>query len=204
MFGHDGSVAPLKAYLKVLPSDSYLLVDDAHAAGMLGRTGRGTPELEGVSRRRIVQTITLSKAFGTYGGAILGSRKVCADIIARSRIFTGNTPLPLPLAAAALKSIQIMTADKTMRTRLEQNIAHVKSSLRAARIPVPENPSPIIPILPPNKKASAKLKRRLLAARIYPPFIQYPGGPKDGYFRFAISSEHTRKQLDAVIGALVG
>ena len=71
MFSHDGSVAPLRAYLKILPRDGLLLVDDAHGAGVLGKTGKGTPEFEKVSRRQIIQCITLSKAFGVYGGAVL-------------------------------------------------------------------------------------------------------------------------------------
>jgi len=105
MFSHDGSVAPLEAYLKVLPKDSLVLLDDAHGAGVLGKTGKGTAEYAGVSRRRIIQTVTLSKAFGVYGGAILATRRLREQIIARSRLFTGSTPLPLPLASAALEAV---------------------------------------------------------------------------------------------------
>ena len=105
MFSHDGSVAPLKAYLKILPRDALILVDDAHGAGILGDTGKGAVEWAGVSRQRIIQTITLSKALGTYGGAILGTRALRERIVTRSRLFVGNTPLPLPLANAALRAL---------------------------------------------------------------------------------------------------
>jgi 7-keto-8-aminopelargonate synthetase-like enzyme len=66
MFSHDGSVAPLSEYLKLLPRDGLLLVDDAHGAGVLGNTGGGAVELDGMSRQRVVQCVTLSKAFGIW------------------------------------------------------------------------------------------------------------------------------------------
>src|SRR5439155_13186649 len=73
MFSRDGSIAPLADYVRVLSRDAWMLVDDAHGAGVLGRTGKGSLEHAGVTRRRIIQTTTLSKAFGAYGGAILGT-----------------------------------------------------------------------------------------------------------------------------------
>ena len=99
MFAHDGSAAPLRDYLKVLPRTAKLLVDDAHGAGVLGAKGQGTLEHEGVGRSRIIQCVTLSKAFGVYGGAVLGSGTLRGKILSRSRAFIGCTPLPLPLAA---------------------------------------------------------------------------------------------------------
>ena len=202
MFSHDGSIAPLKQYLAALPARGMILLDDAHSAGVLGRNGRGTPELAGVSTRRIIQTITLSKGFGVYGGAVLGPRKLRDAIIARSRVFVGNTPLPLPLANAAIKSIAILKMDKTLRARLAKKTRLVKSNLAAAGFPVVDSPSPIIANIPANAKEASQQQRRQIANRIYPPFIKYPGGPESGYFRFAISSEHTAGQLSALIGAL--
>jgi len=202
MFSHDGSVAPLRACLKLLPRDAWLLVDDAHGAGVLGRTGKGALELEGVGRRRIVQTITLSKAFGVYGGAILCSRQVRDRIIARSRLFAGSTPLPLPLANAAIVALQILKQDKRLRARLARNAAFVKEALRRAGFALADNPGPIIPVHPKSRSESESLKRRLLTAGILPPFMTYPGTPKDGHFRFVISSEHSRSQLEALVKVL--
>jgi 8-amino-7-oxononanoate synthase len=196
MFSHDGSVAPLREYLAVLPRGGTLLVDDAHGAGVLGATGRGTPEHAGVPTSRIIQTITLSKAFGVFGGAVLGPKKLRTDIIARSRIFTGSTPLPPPLACAALKSLTILRVNNRIRRRLNRNVAHLRVKLRAGGIPVPEQPGPIIALAPRNQREAGRLVRLLLAAGIHPPFIKYPGGPENGYFRFAISSEHTLAQLN--------
>jgi glycine C-acetyltransferase/8-amino-7-oxononanoate synthase len=202
MFSHDGSVAPLKAYLEHLPKDGLILVDDAHGAGVLGKTGKGSLEAEGVSRRRIVQCVTLSKAFGAYGGAILGPPALRKQILERSRLFVGSTPLPLPLASAALKSVKVLKADKSLRQRLFQNSDYVKTALRAAGFEIPGSPGPIVPLHCKNQSEVTALRKDLLVAKIFPPFLKYPGGPAKGYFRFVISSEHSRAQLDNLVAVL--
>jgi 8-amino-7-oxononanoate synthase len=203
MFSHDGSIAPIKEYLQLIPKDGTLLVDDSHAAGVLGKTGRGTPEFTGADRARIIQTITLSKAFGVYGGAVLGPISLKENIIAKSRIFVGNTPLPLPLAHAAAVSVNLLKADKTLRRRLTTNIQYFKTKVRAAGYEVADTPSPVVPVLPSSSGQAERLKTSLLKASIHPPFIKYPGGPESGYFRFVVSSEHTKKQLNNLIDVLV-
>ena len=117
-------------------------------------------------------------------------------------MFVGSTPLPLPLASAALEGVRLLKADPGLRRRLAQNAAYVKTALREAGLPLVETPGPIVPLLPRRPSEAARLRRALLAAGIYPPFIKYPGGPPNGYFRFVISSEHTRSQLDALLRVL--
>ena len=227
MFSHDGSVAPLKAYLKILPYDGLILVDDAHGAGVLGNTGKGTPEYEGVGnflnggraaaaarggaaappppRRgpQIIQCVTLSKAFGVYGGAVLGPYELREKILKRSRAFIGSTPLPPPLANAALQSVKLLGRHgKKLRRCLNQNAALVKTALRAAGWEIPETPGPIAPLHTRTGTEARALKKHLLAAGIYPPFVKYPGGDANGYFRFVISSGHSRAQLDRLIAAV--
>jgi 7-keto-8-aminopelargonate synthetase-like enzyme len=202
MFARDGAAAPLAEYLEVLPKDALILVDDAHGAGVLGRTGKGTLEHAGVNRRRIIQTVTLSKAFGAYGGAILGSAPLRRRILDRSPMFIGSTPLPLPLANAAMTGVRLLKSNPGLRRRLLGNAAHVKMSLREPGLPLAETPGPIVLLVPANATDAAPLQRALLAAGIYPPFMKYPGGPQHGYFRFAVSSEHTRPQLDALLKVL--
>jgi 7-keto-8-aminopelargonate synthetase-like enzyme len=202
MFSRDGSAAPLREYLEVLPPDALMLVDDAHAAGVLGRTGRGSLELAGVSRRRIIQTVTLSKAFGAYGGAILGTAILRRQIIERSRLFVGSTPLPLPLANAALQGVGLLRTGRSMRFRLARNSAYVKGALTDAGMSLPETPGPIVALSPKDRRTSFKIQQALLAAGIYPPFIQYPGGPAGGYFRFVICSEHSQEQLEQLVEVL--
>jgi 8-amino-7-oxononanoate synthase len=203
MFSHDGSIAPIRDYLRLLPPTGTLLLDDAHGAGVLGLNGRGTPEHAGVSSKQIIQTVTLSKGFGVYGGAVLGPRALKEAIFSKSRLFVGNTPLPLPLANAAIASITLLRTDRSLRRRLADNTREFKTKLRDGGLTISDNPSPIVPVIPRDAKASARLKNRLLSAGIHPPFIRYPGGPESGYFRFVISSEHTSRQLEALLTVLL-
>ena len=202
MFSHDGSVAPLRGYLKILPARGLLVVDDAHGVGVLGATGQGTLEHAGVSRQRIVQCATLSKAFGAYGGVVLGSGALREKILEHSRLFAGTTPLPPPLAGAALTALRILRREPRRRTRLHQNALRVRARLRAAGWDIPEMPGPIVRLPPLEETQVGALKSRLLAAGIYPPFLKYGNSSASGYFRFVISSEHTRAQLDKLINLL--
>ena len=202
MFSQDGSVAPLKTYLKCLPREGMILVDDAHGAGVLGKKGRGTVEFEGVGRERIVQCVTLSKALGVFGGVILGTRELREKILERSRAFIGSTPLPLPLANAALHSLKILKGQgNALRKKLNHNAVYVKTALRAASVKFPETPGPIIAMFTEKPEQTEALKKRLLAAGIFPPFIRYPGFAH-GWFRFVISSGHSQAQLDKLIKVL--
>jgi 7-keto-8-aminopelargonate synthetase-like enzyme len=207
VFAHDGTIAPLREYVKILiffGSNGKILLDDAHGAGVIGQTGRGTPEFEEVPRKdqeRIIQTVTLSKAFGVYGGAILCSRALRGRMIAGSAMFAGSTPMPLPLVNAALRAIHVLKKDRSLRRRLNHNVAYVKTALRAAGLPVPRTPAPVIAVIPENPAQAAAIRRSLVASRIFPSLIKYPGGPAAGYFRFAISSDHTKRQLDDLLAA---
>jgi 7-keto-8-aminopelargonate synthetase-like enzyme len=201
LFSLDGAVAPLRAYLKILPRNGMILVDDAHGAGVMGKTGKGTPEHEGVGRERIIQCVTLSKAFGAFGGAVLSSRAVQAQIMARSRSFMGTTPLPPPLAGAALAALKILGRDTARRKRLFANLAWLRAQLRAAGWAIAETPGPLVRLPDLNDTDGARLKTALLAAGIYPPFLKYGAVPQ-GIFRFVISSEHTRAQLKQLAEAL--
>jgi len=203
MFSHDGSVAPLRDYLKILPARGIVLVDDAHGAGVVGATGRGSLEHEGVGRERIVQCVTLSKAFGVYGGAVLASRAQRGRIVERSRSFTGTTPLPPPLAGAALAALKQMRGSAARHKALLQNVFLVRTKLTGAGWALPETPGPIVRLPVMSGPEANLLKKRLLAAGIYPPFLRYGAASAQGAFRFVISSEHTRRQLECLIAALV-
>jgi len=141
----------------------------------------------GISRKNVIQTITFSKAFGVYGGAILCTGEFRRGLIARSSALAGNTPLPLPLAAAVLVALRLINHGS--RARLRRNVDLFWEHFANASAP---QFGPIIAITAKNPRA---LSRALLAAGIYPSFIRYPGGPAKGYFRFALSSEHTPKQI---------
>ena len=202
MFAHDGSTAPLQEYLKLLPRAGLMLVDDAHGAGVLGATGAGTLEFEKVGRWKIIQCATLSKAFGAYGGVVLASRELRQKIQSRSRAFIGTTPLPPPLAGAALRSLEILRAGKLKREKLFRNLSRTRTRLRAAGWEISETPGPIIRLPAMEETHVAKLQSQLLSAGIYPPFLKYAGASAGGRFRFVISSEHGRAQLDQLVSVL--
>jgi 7-keto-8-aminopelargonate synthetase-like enzyme len=202
MFSHDGSVAPLREYLKLLPAQGRLFVDDAHGVGILGATGRGSLEHEGVDRKRIIQCATLSKAFGTYGGVVLGTRELRDKIMERSWVFIGTTPLPPPLAGAALAALNILKHDAARRKRLRQNTAFVRARLRAGGWEIIDTPGPIVRLPAVDEATTGKLKARLLAAGIYPPFLKYGNTATQGFFRIVVASEHTPRQLEKLVSAL--
>ena len=202
MFAHDGSTAPLGEYLKRLPKSGWILVDDAHGAGVLGANGRGTLEAEGVGRGHIIQCATLSKAFGAYGGVVLATRALRAKILSCSRVFIGTTPLPPPLAGAGLAALRLLRNGQRLRARLFGNLTYARTRLRAAGWMVAQTPGPIIRLAPMKDSRVEALKSRLLAAKIYPPFLKYSEASADGIFRFVISSGHRRDQLDRLISVL--
>jgi glycine C-acetyltransferase/8-amino-7-oxononanoate synthase len=203
LFAHDGSVAPLAQYREALPQNALLLVDDAHGAGVLGPTKQGTHEHCGVSRRGIVQTMTLSKAFGAFGGVIICSHDLRERIYRNSTLFQGSTPPPVSMAFAALKSLEILRSDNSFRDRLTANKNYLLARLKQLGVGIcSDAPGPVWGFVPTSEEQRDKLSHSLLSRRIYPPLIRYPGGPVLGYFRFAISSEHTLEQLTELADAL--
>ena len=117
-------------------------------------------------------------------------------------MFLGSTPVPLPLANAAMRSVQILKSDHSLRHRLDQNTKLVKAALCAAGKLMEITPGPIVPIVPRSTGDAISTKERLLKAGIFPAFVKYATGPQDGYFRFVISSEHTKAQLSNLLEAI--
>lgn len=198
LFAHNGSVAPLAQYRKILPN-ALFWVDDAHAAGVLGKNGRGTVEAARLNRENLIQTITLSKAFGVYGGAVIADKPFISDCISKSRLFAGSTPLPLPLATAAVAALKEARSGK-LRARLSGNISYFYKHF--AHLGDGSSSTPILAICPGNPGQQKRIHRSLLQHGIFPSFIHYPGGPARGFFRFAISSAHAPGQLDSLGAAL--
>jgi 7-keto-8-aminopelargonate synthetase-like enzyme len=203
LFARDGALAPLGGYLEVCPRNGWLVVDDAHGAGVLGGQGRGTPELCGVHSPRLIHTITLSKAFGVFGGAVLTTRRLAERVRRGSRLFRGSTPMPLPLAAGALASLRVWQADGARRARLGANIARLRAALGGGGLVGPEPASPVVSVQATSPAAAGRLRRLLRRRGIYPSCIRYPGATEAGYFRFALSSEHTGRQVDMLAETLL-
>jgi 7-keto-8-aminopelargonate synthetase-like enzyme len=180
-----------------------MLVDDAHGAVVLGDRGRGSTEFEEIDDPRLVRTITLSKAFGVYGGAILCSAEVRSQVFGRSRVFVGNTPLPPALAEAALEAIRLVRRFPGLRSRLKTNTQYLRERIRRGGVSLEDHPGPVVGIRPVGAGSKVAIDGVLLGRDILPPFIVYPGGAEEGYYRFAVSSGHQRKHLEAVAEALL-
>lgn len=198
LFAHSGSLAPLREYRAAIGSDALLWVDDSHAAGVMGAQGQGTLEAAGLSRQNALQTVTFSKAFGVYGGAILTSALIGSQIVERSSALSGNTPLPLPLAAGVLASIQWLEAHPNLRAKIEQR---VRLFWKEAGFNPPNPWGPIASFTCGNPE---KLRKRLITNGVFPSHIRYPGGPAEGYFRFAISSAHSAAQIGRLARSIAG
>ena len=200
---HDGSVAPLAEYLPLLPRDGWMMVDDAHGIGTIGETGRGALEWTGVKDSRIIQTLTLSKAIGSYGGAIAGPAWLREAVQQRSRLFSGGSPPGLPYVGAALRSLEILQREgRALRSKLAANTHVVRGSLD---LPCPSDvlpPGPTLAIAPKNDAQQRRLTKALLEAGIYPSLIRYAGGPSAQFFRLSISSAHTQNELKLLTSAL--
>ena len=190
VFAHDGSIAPVPELIRVLPPDGMLLLDDAHGAGVLGKNARGTIEHFDIRDKRVVRSITLSKAFGAFGGAVLASKQICRTIVSHSRLFAGSTPPPLPLAKAAICALANVQGGDSLRARLKRNTKMIGREF------------PIMAVVPKSNSQAARLKRDLLDAGIFPSLIHYPGAARTAYFRFAISSEHTPEQVERLLAVV--
>lgn len=191
----DGSLAPVSELLSVLPGKGWLLVDDAHGVGTLGREGRGVLEVQGVRDPRVLLTGTLSKAFGCYGGFVLGSKTFRDRVVEQGRCFQGNTPPPLPWVAGARAALRLLQERgegwrRTLATRIQKvRAVFPESDPRRHAI------GPSFILVPRDPRATRRIGRRLQAAGIHPSWIRYSQGPADRFFRFAVSSAHTAEEV---------
>lgn len=197
VFPARGDIPPLAAYAQVIAGyEGKILVDDAHGMGVVGAGGRGAWELFGINRDLIYQTGTLSKGFGVFGGIIPGDSDLISDIHEKSPAFVGCTGLALPLAQAALSSIVHMQTHRHMITDLQERSLVLKQRFRAIGFPLPDTPAPIFSITHHDVEKNNRLNKLLLENGIYPPFINYPGSPPGGHFRFIITSSTPDEQID--------
>lgn len=201
-FAHDGSVAPLAEYQRLIPGRGLILVDDSHGVAVLGENGRGSVECEGVGRERLVQTASLSKALGAYGGVVLCTEAIASRIVERSRWFSGNTPLPPPFAAAVIASVEVLRKEPERRARLQSNALRAKAILRSTGLSLPATPSSVLALPTADEAMTGQLRRDLLRAGVFPSFISYPGATAVGRFRFVLSSEHSWQEIERLIEVL--
>ena len=201
-FGTRGGIAPLRDYLAALPKCGWLLVDDAHGAGVVGPGGRGAIAHFGLRDPRIVQTISLAKAFGVGGGAVLGDAKLMDALRGRAAAFVGSTSMPLAIAAGVMAGLNVLRAEPRRVRRLQTNAQRLHELLPSHAEIFSSSLTPITAIIPSAPARAEAMRVALLRAGIYPPFIRYLSGPATGFFRLAVSSEHTTDDIECLASAV--
>jgi 8-amino-7-oxononanoate synthase len=203
VFSMDGDVAPLGELVDVCRrAGAALLVDEAHATGVLGERGAGLSEEVGVAREVDVRMGTLGKALGAFGAYAATSRPVANLLVNRARPLIFSTTLPPALCAAAEAAVELVNHGRELRQRLWRNIRHFSGGLEALGHPAPGS-SAIFPLLlgaAERAMAAAEFLRArgLLVKPIRPPSV--PAGTSR--LRFALSAAHTKDHLDQALAGL--
>lgn len=196
----DGELPPLGAYWGLVGEvGGALLVDDAHGIAVVGPGGKGSPAEAGLPAESFIQAGTLSKGLGTFGGVVAGPAALAGKIAEKSPTFVGATPIPPPLAAAAIRSIEILQANPGLLASLRTRALRVRERVRALGFRVPASPAPILSVTHHDTGKNLRLRSLLLERGIYPTFTNYPGSSPGGHFRFAISSAHTEEEIDLLL-----
>jgi 7-keto-8-aminopelargonate synthetase-like enzyme len=196
----DGTLPPLGAYWGLVRQfGGALLIDDAHGIAVVGPGGKGSPAEAGLPAEAYIQTGTLSKGLGTFGGVVAGPAALADKIPEQSLAYVGATPIPPPLAAAAIRSIEILHANPGLIATLRARALHARERVRALGFRVPVSPAPVLSVTHRDTDKNLRLRSLLVERGIYPTFTNYPGSPPGGHFRFALSSAHTEEEIDLLL-----
>jgi glycine C-acetyltransferase len=204
VFSMDGSIAPLARICDLAERyQALVMVDDSHASGFVGKTGRGTPELEGVMGRIDVLTSTLGKALGGAAGGFTTGRKSIIDLLRqRSRPYLFSNTVPPPICGAALKAFELLSRSTDLRDRLEENTKHFRAEMTRRGFAIKPGVHPICPIMLYDATLAQNFARAMLTEGIYVIGFFYPVVPQgQARIRVQISAAHTRADLDAAIAA---
>jgi glycine C-acetyltransferase len=204
VFSMDGIVADLKGLCDL--ADKYgalVMVDDSHAVGFLGKTGRGTHEHCGVMGRVDIVTGTLGKALGGASGGYASGRKEIIELLRqRSRPYLFSNTLAPSIAAASLKCLEMLSASTALRDKLEENTAFFRDGLQQAGMRIKPGMHPIVPVMLGDAALSQKVAARLLEKGVYVVGFFYPVVPQGtARIRTQVSAAHTREELAFAINA---
>ena len=205
VFSMDGDLAPLPEIVSLAGKHRCLvIVDDAHATGVLGANGRGTLEHFGLfADPHIIQMGTFSKAFGSFGAYVAGSQSLIAWLINRARAYIYTTNLPAALAAASLASLELIEKQPEIRQRLWKNRDFYERGVRALGYQTLQSETPIIPLHIGNTECAVRMSQRLLEHGIFAPAIRPPTVPEGtARIRTSVMSTHTREDLDQALTVL--
>jgi 7-keto-8-aminopelargonate synthetase-like enzyme len=204
IFALTGEIAPLdRIYKAVKRHDGILVVDDAHSTGILGDTGKGTPEyfrLPGDSH--IYQSETMSKALGGYGGFICGSKELTGLIRDRSATYQASTALPPPIAAAGIAALKIIRDNPHLRIDLLDKASGLRDEITGLGFHTTHFRTPIIPVFLESSEKAEALSAFLEANGVLAPYMNYPVRDKRSQIRIAVSVSHTTGQIERLIKLL--
>jgi glycine C-acetyltransferase len=204
VFSMDGDLAPLPAICDLAERyDAVVMVDDSHATGILGAGGRGTPEQLGVLDRVDVITSTLGKALGGAAGGFTAARAEVVEYLRqRSRPYLFSNSLPPPIAAAALKAVELIAQSNELRDRLHANARQMRAGLEAAGFSIRPGSHPIIPVMLGDAALASRMADLLLERGIYVIGFSYPVVPQgQARIRIQMSAAHTPEQIDRALAA---
>jgi glycine C-acetyltransferase len=204
VFSMDGLVAPLDKICDLADKyDAMVMVDECHAAGFIGATGKGTLEAKGVMGRVDIITGTLGKALGGAMGGYTTAKKEIIEILRqRSRPYLFSNSLAPSIVGASLKVFELLKKDTSLRDQLEWNTNYFKQGMKAAGIDIIDGDSAIVPVMLYDAKLSQIMADELLKKGIYVIGFFYPVVPKDkARIRVQLSAAHTKEHLDRAIQA---
>ena len=203
VFSMDGDIAPMPGICDV--SERYeaaVMIDDAHASGVLGRNGRGTVDHFGLHGRVDIQVGTLSKAVGVLGGYVAGTQALRDYLIQRSRPFLFSTSHPPAVVAACLAAIDVLEGEPERIERLWDNTRFFKAGLTNLGYDTGISETPITPVIVGDSERAGALSARLLELGVFAQAVVYPTVAIDrARIRTIVSSEHTRDDLQACLDA---
>ncbi len=204
VFSMDGLVAPLDKICDLADKyDALVMVDECHAAGFIGATGRGTLEAKNVMGRVDIITGTLGKALGGAMGGYTTAKKEIIEILRqRSRPYLFSNSLAPSIVGASLKVFEMLEKDTSLRDKLEENTAYFKKGIKAAGLEIIDGDAAIVPVMLHDAKLSQDMADALLKESIYVIGFFYPVVPKGkARIRVQLSAAHTREHLDKAIAA---
>jgi glycine C-acetyltransferase len=206
VFSMDGILAPLDKIADL--ADAYgamVLVDDSHATGFMGKTGRGTPEHFGVMDRIDIITTTLGKALGgASGGVVAGPREVTEMLRNRGRPYLFSNAVPPPIISAALRVVDLVSATTKLRDKLEWNAKYFREKMEAAGFNLVPGQTPIVPVMLGDAKLANDMARELLLEGIYVIGFSHPVVPMGkARIRVQLSAAHEKEHIDKAVDAFI-
>jgi glycine C-acetyltransferase len=206
VFSMDGLVAPLDKICDLADKyDAMVMVDECHAAGFIGATGKGTMEAKGVMDRVDIITGTLGKALGGAMGGYTTAKKEIIEILRqRSRPYLFSNSLAPAIVGASIKVFELLEKDTSLRDQLEWNTNYFKAGMKSAGFDIIDGDSAIVPVMLYDAKLSQTMADELLKKGIYVIGFFFPVVPKDkARIRVQLSAAHTQAHLDKAIAAFI-